>query len=59
MNIFQGLSALMCALTISKEFGEHHFHELSGKTDIPSIGLFNFSLDLLIQYLYISSNNLH
>jgi hypothetical protein len=38
MNIFQGLSALMCLLTISKEFGEHHFHELSGKTDIPSLG---------------------
>jgi hypothetical protein len=28
----------MCLLTISKEFGEHHFHELSGKTDIPSLG---------------------
>jgi hypothetical protein len=39
MNIFQGMSALMCLLTIAKEFGEHHFHELSGKTDIPSLGM--------------------
>ena len=40
MNIFQGVSALLCIFTIAKEFGEHHFHELSGKTDIPSIGIY-------------------
>ena len=40
MNIFQGLSAILCLFTIAKEFAENHFHELSGKTDIPSIGGF-------------------
>jgi len=38
MNIFQGLSIFISLLTISKEFAEHHFHELSAKSDIPSFG---------------------
>ncbi len=52
MNIFQGMSALMCLLTIAKEFGEHHFHELSGKTDIPSLGMI-FFVDIIVVVVVI------